>query len=514
MLLVKQKGEKPKLNRWKIIHAKKMGSLAVLAVLSVFFSFSVSAAEGLKSNYRGEVKLLGFEDTSYDWGHTVIQNGNKFQMWWVHGAPHDLIYYAESTDGMSWSKVQQVMGPARDVEDIKSGRADDSDWELMHVGSPTVVFVNNTYYMFYEAPKTVDRTTFVEVHNNIFMATSKDGITWNKYPSNDKPKPVIQMPAELLDPANGKYGVGQSKVLYRNGQFEIFYTADLVGNNGIYTASSKDGITWKSRSGATDPRQHDRLLDGNTLDVKYSEDLGQYVMAFMRSNRMIKNVNMKERFNYKLFYTSSKDRYNWGADSVFDFTDEENSVLPSEGTPQTRAFPGFVTNAAGIVKGKTFHIMFMAGDIHSQNADWRQKAQTWDGCLVSFHPREFASSGIQSPAETYHISAGGQVSAVSRPPAGSTSSGPADSYPAQVSSVVSNDVSSGTASSASEASTASLQSELPISSPSDSSSAVAAGAEDKKGGSILLPVMIVLVVVLLATGGAAMVLYLKKKERR
>jgi len=368
----------------------------------VFLFSSTSAAAEIKSSYRGEVELVHYTDNTYDWGHSVIKVGDRFRMWWVRGEPHDLIYSAESGDGIHWYNTQKVLDSAKSVTDVQKGNCDDTDWEMMHVGSPTVVYVNSKYYMFYEAPKTIDRTTYAEVHNNIFMATSSDGLTWTKYPNNTKPQPVIRMPAEVLaaNPTQG-YGIGQPKVMYRNGQFEIFYTSDISGANAIYTASSKDGITWTGKSGETDPRKHDRIFAGNTLDVKFSSKLNQYIMTFSRNNRQIKNTDMTKRFDYQVFYASSADRFNWGVSSVFDFTDMANSIVPAGTIPQTRAFPGFIANEKGIVDGETFHVMFMAGDIHLQSADWRSKALTWNGCLTSFNPPEFASKEVQTPNQTY-----------------------------------------------------------------------------------------------------------------
>lgn len=378
----------------------KRKACLILALFS--FLASTSAAAEIKSIYRGEVELVNYTDNTYDWGHCVIKVGDRFRMWWVRGEPHDLIYSAESGDGIHWYNTKKVIDSAKPIADVQSGNYDESDWEMMHVGSPTVVYVNSQFYMFYEAPKTIDRTTYAEVHNNIFMATSKDGINWTKYPNNTKPQPVIRMPAEVIaaNPTQG-YGVGQPKVMFRNGKFEIFYTSDISGSNAIYTASSNDGITWVGKSGNTDPRYHDKIFAGNTLDVKFSSKLNKYIMTFSRNNRQIKNVDMTKRFDYQVFYASSADRYDWGVTTVFDFTDISNSIVPVGTTPQTRAFPGFIANGQGIVDGETFHVMFMAGEIHLQSADWRSKCLTWDGCVTSFNPPEFASKEVQTPGKTY-----------------------------------------------------------------------------------------------------------------
>lgn len=231
--------------------------------------FLAAAAEGREAEVRDATNVLAIQDeaevpgqTRYDWGPSVMKDGDLYRMWWVRwgassegGHPceavlpdgetfrfeypsrGDRIYYAESRDGKTWnvggddyagdpadfgpdaSGPLQVLGPA------------ESDQERMHVACPSVLKVNGVFYLYYEASSAFKvsrgddgqpRETG-EYHNQIFVARSRDGKSWEKLPNNNNPQPIVEAPETNLRPDQQRYGVGQPSVFFQDGKFIMHY---------------------------------------------------------------------------------------------------------------------------------------------------------------------------------------------------------------------------------------------------------------------------------------------------
>ena len=157
-----------------------------------------------------------------------IEDG-VYRMW--YGAQghdgHDRIHLAESADGVSWEPKGVVLDHG----------------DANHVNDPSVVKVGDTFYLYYtRAP--------VDVRDEIALATSTDGVTW-------------QEEGTVLGPgADGAWDsllVGRPSVLHENGRFRMWYDGrrDLpVGApaegvpksdrsvRAVGYAESGDGLTW------------------------------------------------------------------------------------------------------------------------------------------------------------------------------------------------------------------------------------------------------------------------------
>ena len=157
-----------------------------------------------------------------------IEDG-VYRMW--YGAQgrdgHDRILLAESADGLAW----EPKGVALDHGDAN------------HVNDPSVVKVGDTFFLYYtRAP--------VDVRDEIALATSTDGVTW-------------QERGTVLGPgADGTWDsllVGRPSVLHEDGRFRMWYDGrrDLpVGApaegvpksdrsvRAVGYAESGDGLTW------------------------------------------------------------------------------------------------------------------------------------------------------------------------------------------------------------------------------------------------------------------------------
>ncbi len=186
----------------------------------------------------------------------VLFEGGQFRMW--YGAQgkdgHDRIHLAVSPDGEKWNRRGVVVG----------------NDEANHVNDPSVVRVGGTYFMFYTR-------AVVEVTDDIAMATSQDGVHW------DKQGPVLRPGAA------GEWDslcVGRPSVLFEDNVFKMWYDGrkDLplsapgnVPKSATSTrlagyASSPDGIHWTKHT-------HPVFANGaGGVDVKKIN--GVYVMAF------------------------------------------------------------------------------------------------------------------------------------------------------------------------------------------------------------------------------------------
>ena len=159
----------------------------------------------------------------------ILLYDGVYRMWYGAQARdgHDRIHLAESADGLVWEPKGVV---------LDHGSAN-------HVNDPSVVKVGNTFFLYYtRAP--------VDVRDEIALATSTDGVTW-------------QEEGTVLGPgADGTWDsllVGRPSVLHEDGRFRMWYDGrrDLpIGApaegvpksdrsvRAVGYAESGDGLTW------------------------------------------------------------------------------------------------------------------------------------------------------------------------------------------------------------------------------------------------------------------------------
>lgn len=129
------------------------------------------------------------------------------------------IGYATSPDGMTWTKYPAI------VLDVSLEGADDEN-----VLSPHVLIRNGGYHMWYSGRG--DR-------NQIFYATSTDGIQWTKHPSN----PVVTLGGDI-EWDNGE--IAAPSVLVSGTGYEMWYQGYSRSTLQRYVghATSPDGVVW------------------------------------------------------------------------------------------------------------------------------------------------------------------------------------------------------------------------------------------------------------------------------
>lgn len=158
---------------------------------------------------------------------TVLYRDGLWRMWYVgYGqAPDDdvqhfSIGYATSADGLSWTK-----SPNNPVLEPSAVGADDID-----VVSPNVLFKDGVYHMWYAGRGE---------NNQIFYATSADGVQWTKDPNN----PVLRLGVDLAWD-NGE--IAAPSVIWTGSQYDMWYQGYSRGTLFRYIghATSRDGFTW------------------------------------------------------------------------------------------------------------------------------------------------------------------------------------------------------------------------------------------------------------------------------
>lgn len=228
-------------------------------------------------------------DARYDWGPSVMRDDDGlYRMWWVRLAGSgqekrfpdsarlpgggllefsypdwgDRIFHAISRDGLSWrlegpawEGAAASFGPDAPGPLLALGPAENGA-EVNHVGTPTVIRVGGTYYCYYEAcadwlakrDEAGNPVLVGEYHNQVFVATSEDGRTWRKYPSDADPQPIIAAPASNLDLGNQRYGLGQPTVYYADGRFVLHYVDSCTGSGDFLVRVESEDPFFRTRS--------------------------------------------------------------------------------------------------------------------------------------------------------------------------------------------------------------------------------------------------------------------------
>ncbi|QQS35233.1 MAG: hypothetical protein IPM56_13375 [Ignavibacteriales bacterium] len=206
----------------------------------------------------------------------VLYIDGQYKMWYLglSGGPYVTICYATSTDGINWVKSnmnpvivptigswdEEAVGPgavyfddgiytiyyvgwANQNGQWNIGRATSTDginwtkdphpilyasggWEYQ-IAPASVVKLDGTYYLYYYG---ISSGTA-----KIGLATSTDGITWNRYSNN----PIL----EKTQNWEGT-GIYYPAVIHDNGMFKMVYMNRYGNLTAFGTATSSDGKNW------------------------------------------------------------------------------------------------------------------------------------------------------------------------------------------------------------------------------------------------------------------------------
>ncbi len=190
----------------------------------------------------------------------VVYDGAKYRMYYTsltHGA-RGAIGYAESADGLSWSRP--FNGPL--IFPSPSG------WDSQCITPGAVFKDGNIWYLYYMG--------FSDQYGtwHIGLATSVDGISWNK-----NPQPVLQAGS------GWEFQIVPTSVIKKNGVFYLYYTGRNYPTYKTGVATSSNGINWTRNNlnpilSATLPWEGTKVsaasvvADGDSLIMVYSSSQG------------------------------------------------------------------------------------------------------------------------------------------------------------------------------------------------------------------------------------------------
>lgn len=310
-------------------------------------------------------------DINYDWGQCVLNIDGVYKMWWTRGSPHDGVWYAESKDLKNWTNLQCIVKVTEDKEFMK-----------FHICDPAVVYVNGTYYFYFETETLPSGSNGSD--NCILMATSKDGINLNFHGGNDNPQPVLRV--DTADAGKGNYGVAMPSVIYKDGKFMMWYYDGSGAEQGIRLATSRDGINFTSN------KKNPLVFDRSGIGVAYNTLTGKYMMTFElnpsgfdSSKENISNVYIME----------SDDGINWTYDTVRQAAACE--IKANNDEHKIRCFPGFVTDGHGMINTPTFYMIYTEGKHAAADEWWMTHFDTFDGHISAVNLKEYAKRPIDLP---------------------------------------------------------------------------------------------------------------------
>ncbi len=345
----------------------------------------------------------------YDWGACVMHEPGRYRMWWTRlgGAnqrrfPYrttladgttfeftypdrgDRLYTADSRDGLTW----HLDGPDFDGDMADFGPDSpgplmvlapaENDSERMHIACPSVIRVDGTYYMYYEAACefTCDRRPDGQVvvgneyHNQVFVASSVDGRTWRKHPEDRNPQPIVPAP-----PANvrgrRRYGFGQPTACYRDGTFILHYVDSCTGPGDFLVRLEADNPLF----------QNARVFRRNLVEAGAVAAPAGAVARFAQTDIRLLGGGFGLT---RPAYGTGRVNLLFSADGLF--REDARATSPAEVFPQVRLddprgsdyqerlYPRFLTDAHGRILVQEGRITLFYGS----GRGFKEGAFTWD----------------------------------------------------------------------------------------------------------------------------------------
>lgn len=170
------------------------------------------------ANRRASAGVIatGAGDAPYNYGPTVMADGQHSRMWWCSQIPT-----AEPAgDDIVYGSARDLDGPftagSRQPRAVFSGSRTGFDGK--HTCDPSVIRVDGTYYLYYTGARGDH-----DFGNSIGLATSEDGVTWERANGGE---PIVS-PAHDTERDNA-YGAGQPAAVYVDGWYYLMFT-DTTG---------------------------------------------------------------------------------------------------------------------------------------------------------------------------------------------------------------------------------------------------------------------------------------------
>ncbi|MEE9506990.1 MAG: hypothetical protein V3V98_07595, partial [Thermoplasmata archaeon] len=227
----------------------------------------------------------------------VLSEVGDYRMWYTgvdySAGPYPVlrIGLANAPDETAWTRY-----PGNPI----LGGGGPADWDGSGVGMPSVLFDGTGYKMWFFG------VNFDTSATGIGYATSPDGITWSKHPGN----PVLNPGFAQWD-----HGINAGRVVYRGGQYEMWYTGNSpTGAGQIGYATSPDGISWSKYAG------NPVLTVGSPGDWDDST-VGIPSVTFNGTGFEMWFTGQDSSGTFRIGYATSPDGVNWvkyGSNPIFE----------------------------------------------------------------------------------------------------------------------------------------------------------------------------------------------------
>jgi len=271
-----------------------------------------------------------------------MYDNSLYKIWWNGHSPGgstsygDHVWYANSTNGYTWSSPIVVLRPSPNSAD------------QLHVGAPSVLKVGNTYFMYYTGDQGLNGNSY---YNSIFLATSLDGVTWNKYPNNTNPIPILSTAYD-----SRATGIPSSSVIYYNQTFYMYYWNSSYGltvpGDWTFLSTSNDGIHF-----STGRPVFGYQIPARAAEVKYIQSLGVFLMIYGGWTEGV-----------PVYWSISSDGIHWEHNA----TNIVQTSKPCSFGPAILGLPDGTANAQTIV-------YYGAGLEDASGSCWNTpQVQTWD----------------------------------------------------------------------------------------------------------------------------------------
>lgn len=266
---------------------------------------------------------VSIRDTRYQYSPSLMWDPEDglFKMWFCgfgeSAGNGDVIYYAVSRDGRSWSEPVRVLEP------------DPGQWDAMYVCDPSVVkgvTPGWAYTMYYTGTDDIRGTD-----NGFGAAFSQDGVHWVRWPGN---------PIRRHTGSPDWYGVGMPTAIQIGDTPRVYWNlADETGIRVYRAVDLGDGVTLAGDAPTEFTLQ--------TQDLVYLPDAGGCLVAFDNGLREVTVA--------------------YSADCV-GVTERLWTVGPDATGARDNHNPGFVRDPAGGWPGPDVRVLFASGDAWG---DWQ-----------------------------------------------------------------------------------------------------------------------------------------------
>ena len=230
----------------------------------------------------------------------VLFDEGLYKMWYYGadylGSGTGNILYAISNDGLNWNPYSgnPVMVPGIY-----------GSWDSYNVQPCAVLKENGIFKMYY--------TGYSDVYGtwSIGLATSIDGINWEKYPS-----PIL-VPSNYWD-----YQLVASSIVKLNGSYYLYYTGRNMPNYLVGVAVSTDGINFTKYPGNPILSNTQQWEANGVLDANVFNDNGILRMVFMNSSASGFGIATSSdglnwtKANNNPFFTNQNTSNNWASGKI------------------------------------------------------------------------------------------------------------------------------------------------------------------------------------------------------